>query len=191
MSTFADFDLHPSLAQRLTQAGLTTPTPVQQAAIPPALKGQDILAQAKTGSGKTLAFLLPIIEQVMRRIASLPVPGPYTNSELSHTSGPTFLVLAPTRELVLQIEMELRKYAPKSVTSLSVYGGTPIERHYRALQRTMNDGGGRYAGSFARLGRLRPLEVGWRDVSCDGRGRSDVGSRFPEGHTTDHSSHPS
>jgi superfamily II DNA/RNA helicase len=45
------------------------------------------------------------------------------------------LVLAPTRELALQIEMELRKYAPMSVTSLSVYGGTPIERHYRALQR--------------------------------------------------------
>jgi superfamily II DNA/RNA helicase len=45
------------------------------------------------------------------------------------------LVLAPTRELALQIEMELRKYAPISVTSLSVYGGTPIERHYRALQR--------------------------------------------------------
>jgi superfamily II DNA/RNA helicase len=135
MSTFADMNLPQSLAQRLIQAGLTTPTPVQQAAIPLALKGQDIMAQAKTGSGKTLAFLLPIIEQVMRREASAPAPGPYTKSGPSHASGPKFLVLAPTRELALQIEMELRKYAPISVTSLSVYGGTPIERHYRALQR--------------------------------------------------------
>ena len=132
---FADFDLHQSLAQRLTQAGLTTPTPVQQAAIPPALKGQDIMAQAKTGSGKTLAFLLPIIEQVMRREASAPAHGSYAKSGVSQTSGPKFLVLAPTRELALQIEMELRKYAPISLTSMSVYGGTPIERHYRALQR--------------------------------------------------------
>ena len=135
MSTFAEMNLPHSLAQRLIQAGLTTPTPVQQAAIPLALKGQDIMAQAKTGSGKTLAFLLPIIEQVMRQEASAPVPGPYTRSGPSHLPGPKFLVLAPTRELALQIEMELRKYAPMSVTSLSVYGGTPIERHYRALQR--------------------------------------------------------
>ena len=75
MSTFADMNLPQSLAQRLLQAGLTTPTPVQQAAIPLALKGLDIMAQAKTGSGKTLAFLLPIIEQVMRREASAPAPG--------------------------------------------------------------------------------------------------------------------
>ncbi len=136
MSTFADMNLQPSLAQRLLQAGLTTPTPVQQAAIPVALEGRDIMAQAKTGSGKTLAFLLPIIEQVMRRGASEPAPGPYVKSAgPSHSSGPKFLVLAPTRELALQIEMELRKYAPASVTSLSVYGGTPIERQYRALQR--------------------------------------------------------
>ena len=136
MSTFADMNLQPSLAQRLLQAGLTTPTPVQQAAIPVALEGRDIMAQAKTGSGKTLAFLLPIIEQVMRRGASEPAPGPYVKSAgPSHSSGPKFLVLAPTRELALQIEMELRKYAPAFVTSLSVYGGTPIERQYRALQR--------------------------------------------------------
>jgi ATP-dependent RNA helicase RhlE len=97
MSTFADMNLPQSLAQRLIQAGLTTPTPVQQAAIPLALKGQDIMAQAKTGSGKTLAFLLPIIEQVMRREASAPAPGPYAKSGHSHASGPKFLVLAPTR----------------------------------------------------------------------------------------------
>jgi ATP-dependent RNA helicase RhlE len=134
MSTFAEMNLPQPLLQRLAQAGLVTPTPVQQAAIPLAVKGRDIMAQAKTGSGKTLAFLLPIIEQVMRGEVAAPT-GPYSKSGPSHSRGPKFLVLAPTRELALQIEMELRKYAPLSVTSLSVYGGTPIERHYRALQR--------------------------------------------------------
>jgi ATP-dependent RNA helicase RhlE len=134
MSTFAEMNLPQPILQRLAQAGLVTPTPVQQAAIPLALKGRDIMAQAKTGSGKTLAFLLPIIEQVMRGEVATP-PGLCSKSGSSHTPGPKFLVLAPTRELALQIEMELRKYAPLSVTSLSVYGGTPIERHYRALQR--------------------------------------------------------
>jgi len=129
MSTFADMNLPQCVIQRLKEAGLTKPTPVQETAIPLALKGRDIMAQAKTGSGKTLAFLLPIIEQVVRGEASALPPGPYP------TSRPKFLVLSPTRELALQIEMELRKYAPMSVTSLSVYGGTPIERHHRALQR--------------------------------------------------------
>src|SRR5690242_2084131 len=135
MSTFAQMSLSPSIMQRLLQGGITVPTPIQQAAIPLALEGRDIMAQAKTGSGKTLAFLLPIIEQVVRRETSAPAPGPSTKSGPNPAFGPKFLVLAPTRELALQIEMELRKYAPMSVTSLSVYGGTPIERHYRALQR--------------------------------------------------------
>jgi superfamily II DNA/RNA helicase len=113
------------LAQRLQQAGITSPTPIQQAAIRPALEGRDVLAQAKTGSGKTLAFLLPMIERALRPEAS----------RLEHGKSPQFLILAPTRELALQIETELRKYAPPTVTSLAVYGGTPIERHYRALRR--------------------------------------------------------
>jgi superfamily II DNA/RNA helicase len=117
-------NLSPFLAQRLQQAGITTPTPIQQAAVPPALEGRDVMAQAKTGSGKTLAFLLPLIERALR-----PVSGP------AQGRCPQYLILAPTRELALQIETELRKYAPPSVTSLAVYGGTPIERHYRALKR--------------------------------------------------------
>ena len=122
MSTFAQMSLPPSIVQRLLQAGITVPTPIQQAAIPPALEGRDVMAQAKTGSGKTLAFLLPMIERALR--ASAP----------SNTRGPEYLVLAPTRELALQIDMELRKYAPMAMTSLALYGGTPIERHYRALR---------------------------------------------------------
>ena len=124
MSTFAQMSLPPSIVQRLLHAGITVPTPIQQAAIPLALQGRDVMAQAKTGSGKTLAFLLPMIERTLRP------------SESSKTSGPEFLILAPTRELALQIDVELRKYAPPAMTSVALYGGTPIERHYRALRHS-------------------------------------------------------
>jgi len=120
---FAEMNLPPFLAQRLQRAGITAPTPIQQAAIRPALDGRDVMAQAKTGSGKTLAFLLPMIERALRPSGS------------ENRRSPQYLILAPTRELALQIETELRKYAPPTVTSLAVYGGTPIERHYRALKR--------------------------------------------------------
>ncbi len=134
MSTFTEMNLPPFLAQRLLQAGITAPTPIQQAAIQPALEGRDVMAQAKTGSGKTLAFLLPMIERALRPANS----SEGTARVISNAPNrrlPRFLILAPTRELALQIEMELRKYAPPAVTSLAVYGGTPIERHYRALRQ--------------------------------------------------------
>ena len=124
MSTFAQMSLPPSIVQRLLQGGITVPTPIQQAAIPPTLEGRDVMAQAKTGSGKTLAFLLPMIERAMRQ------------SGASRPKGPEFLILAPTRELALQIEVELRKYAPPTMSSVALYGGTPIERHYRALRHS-------------------------------------------------------
>ena len=126
MFTFVQMSLPSFLLQRLLEAGITTPTPIQQAAIPPALEGRDVMAQAKTGSGKTLAFLLPMIVRALR--ASTP--------SASGLRGPQSLILAPTRELALQIEMELRKYAPPATTSLALYGGTPIERHYRALRQS-------------------------------------------------------
>ena len=128
MSTFAQMSLPSFVIQRLVQAGIAAPTPIQQAAIPPALEGRDLMAQAKTGSGKTLAFLLPMIVRALHAPSS--DPGPVNRR------GPEFLILAPTRELALQIDMELRKYAPPAMTSLAVYGGTPIERHHRALRHT-------------------------------------------------------
>jgi ATP-dependent RNA helicase RhlE len=129
MSTFAQMSLPPTIAHRLMQGGITVPTPIQEAAIPPALEGRDIMAQAKTGSGKTLAFLLPMIVRALHRSESSP-------GVMSNTTGPEFLILAPTRELALQIDVELRKYAPPAMTSLALYGGTPIERHYRALRHS-------------------------------------------------------
>ena len=122
MSMFAQMSLPPFLAQRLLHAGITSPSPIQEAAIPPALAGRDVMAQAKTGSGKTLAFLLPMIERALRPVSSEGTL-PFTSGG-SGKRGPQFLILAPTRELALQIDTELRKYAPPSVTSLAVYGGT-------------------------------------------------------------------
>ena len=128
MFTFAQMNLPSFLVRRLLEAGITTPTPIQQAAVPPALEGRDVMAQAKTGSGKTLAFLLPMIVRALRVPASTP--------SASGLRCPESLILAPTRELALQIDMELRKYAPPATTSLALYGGTPIERHYRALRQS-------------------------------------------------------
>ena len=59
MDSFAELSLTSFLAARLQQAGFTSPTPIQKAAIPLALQGRDLLAQARTGSGKTLGFLIP------------------------------------------------------------------------------------------------------------------------------------
>ena len=164
MSMFAQMSLPPFLAQRLLHAGITSPSPIQEAAIPPALAGRDVMAQAKTGSGKTLAFLLPMIERALRPVSSEGTL-PFTSGG-SGKRGPQFLILAPTRELALQIDTELRKYAPPAVTSLAVYGGTPIERHYRALRHAPRV----VVGTPGRL-----LDLAG---SGDGRGGSDVGSRF-------------
>jgi superfamily II DNA/RNA helicase len=135
MVSFAELSLTSFLADRLQQAGFTEPTPIQKAAIPLALQGRDLLAQAKTGSGKTLAFLIPLIERAVREGWKPAGHAPVPASPSGPTRLPRALVLAPTRELALQIDMELRKYAPPSVTSLALYGGVPIERHYRALRQ--------------------------------------------------------
>ncbi len=132
MVSFAELSLTSFLADRLQQAGFTAPTPIQSAAIPLALEGRDLLAQAKRGSGKTLAFLIPLIERAVKEGWK---PAGHASAQTGSSRAPRALVLAPTRELALQIEMELRKYAPPTVTSLAVYGGVPIERHYRALRQ--------------------------------------------------------
>jgi len=134
MVSFAELSLTSFLADRLQQAGFSAPTPIQKAAIPLALEGRDLLAQAKTGSGKTLAFLIPLIQRAVKEGWRAPGHAPNTPHAAS-SRLPRALVLAPTRELALQIEMELRKYAPAAVTSLALYGGIPIERHYRALRQ--------------------------------------------------------
>src|SRR5689334_24147250 len=87
MSQFKDMPLSAVIQQKLAAAQFTTPTPVQEQAIPHALEGKDVLATAQTGTGKTLAFLIPIMER--RR-----------KTKSRHVEA---LVLVPTRELALQV----------------------------------------------------------------------------------------
>jgi ATP-dependent RNA helicase RhlE len=87
VQNFSELPIFPYTKQRLARENFSTPTPVQAAAIPPALSGQDVLATAQTGTGKTLAFLIPIMEQLLNK----------------KTPGIEALVLAPTRELAMQI----------------------------------------------------------------------------------------
>jgi ATP-dependent RNA helicase RhlE len=92
---FSSFGLHPDLLRGVQEMGFSTPTPIQQQAIPPVLEGRDLLACAMTGSGKTAAFLLPIIQRLLA----------------TPRRGTRALILTPTRELAAQIEEHLRGLA--------------------------------------------------------------------------------
>src|SRR3984893_12601123 len=87
MQSFSELPISTYIKDTLSLAGFLIPTPIQAAAIPPALAGKDLLATAQTGTGKTLAFLIPIIERLLRQNAP----------------GIAALVLVPTRELAMQV----------------------------------------------------------------------------------------
>ena len=91
--TFADFDINAHLKANIIARGYETPTPIQDKSIPHALAGQDVVGLAETGTGKTAAFLIPLIDKVMKQ------------------KGERVLVMAPTRELAVQIEKELAGFA--------------------------------------------------------------------------------
>ena len=100
--------------------GFTKPTPIQQKAIPEALKGIDITAQAQTGSGKTIAFAVPILEKIF-------IPD----------KSPQAVVLCPTRELCMQVSNEIARVGSKikKLKVLAVYGGQPIGKQTRVLKK--------------------------------------------------------
>ncbi|MCW2723132.1 MAG: ATP-independent helicase [Frankiales bacterium] len=119
--TFADLELRPELLQELTGLGYEEPTPIQREAIPPLLAGRDLLGQAATGTGKTAAFALPILQRLATG---------------SRGKDPVALVLAPTRELAMQVSEALHRYGRTlGARVLPVYGGQPISRQLRELQR--------------------------------------------------------
>lgn len=115
---FSALGINEELVQLLEQNRITDPTPVQTQAIPVLLAGKDVIAQAQTGTGKTLAFLLPIMEKI--NIAERNVQA---------------LVIAPTRELALQITEEAKKLSSvKGANILAAYGGQDVERQIRKLR---------------------------------------------------------
>jgi ATP-dependent RNA helicase DeaD len=118
--TFADLGLSDKVLKALTDVGYETPSPIQAATIPPLLAGRDVVGLAQTGTGKTAAFALPILSRL----------------DLSQKT-PQALVLAPTRELALQVCEAFEKYAAhiRGVHVLPVYGGQGYGVQLSALRR--------------------------------------------------------
>ena len=96
---FASLDLPEPVMQGIREAGFVTATPIQEAALPLALRGKDVAGQSQTGTGKTAAFLIAAFTKMLRTPVPAPPPG---------TGAPRMLVIAPTRELVVQIESDSR-----------------------------------------------------------------------------------
>ncbi len=117
-SPFSKLGLHPDLVRGTAAMGFTAPTPIQEAAIPPALAGGDVLGCAQTGGGKTAAFALPLLQRLMAE----------------HKPGVRALVLVPSRELAAQVETALRdcgRFAPLKVAL--VIGGVGYYGQRQAL----------------------------------------------------------
>ncbi|XP_053679879.1 ATP-dependent RNA helicase DDX42 [Anopheles nili] len=124
VTSFAHFGFDESLMKSIRKSDYTQPTPIQAQAIPAALSGRDIIGIAKTGSGKTAAFLWPMLVHIMDQ------------SELGSGDGPIGLILAPTRELSLQIYTEAKKFG--KVYNISVcccYGGGSKWEQSKALEQ--------------------------------------------------------
>ncbi|MGB7876296.1 MAG: DEAD/DEAH box helicase [Anaerolineales bacterium] len=116
---FDSFGLRPGLVQAITERGYTTPTPIQAGMIPLMLSGADVIGQAQTGTGKTAAFALPILQNLE--------PG---------QKLPQALVLAPTRELAMQVADAFYEYGKHlGARVLAVYGGAPYGRQISRLNK--------------------------------------------------------
>ncbi len=119
---FKALGLHPLILQAIRDTGYTEPTPIQAAAIPEILLGNDIIGIAQTGTGKTAAFTLPLLHRIH-------------STQPAHPHKTRTLILAPTRELVVQIEENVRAYAnhvPIQITK--VYGGVSERPQIQALR---------------------------------------------------------
>ncbi len=126
--TFAQLGLAPELLRAVAQQGYTEPTPVQRESIPHVLAARDVLAGAQTGTGKTAAFVLPILQ----RLNSTRPP----QAANGFVRGPRVLVLAPTRELALQVEESVRTYGQtRPVASAAIYGGVGFDGQVSRLRR--------------------------------------------------------
>ncbi len=123
--TFSAFDLHPALLAGLDAAGFTRCTPIQALTLPVALPGRDVAGQAQTGTGKTLAFLITVINRLLSRPALAE----------RKPEDPRALILAPTRELAIQIHKDAMKFASDLGLKFAlVYGGVDYDKQRALLQ---------------------------------------------------------
>ena len=135
---FASLDLPEPVMQGIRQAGFAATTPIQEAALPLALKGKDVAGQSQTGTGKTAAFLITGFTRLLR--APEPASGEGT--------APRMLIIAPTRELVVQIEADARLLGAhtRSASSPSTAASTTLASATR-WRRAATSWWGRRAGS--------------------------------------------
>jgi ATP-dependent RNA helicase RhlE len=120
MQNFSELPISTYVKERLSSARFSTPTPVQAAAIPPALEGKDVLATAQTGTGKTLAFVVPIMEKLLKR----------------GTPGIAALVLVPTRELAMQVVEQYHALRGKQLLPAAlVVGGLSESQQLSAIRK--------------------------------------------------------
>ncbi len=118
--SFKDFNFHPSIMAGVEALGYIDPTPIQEEAIPPIMKGRDVIGLAQTGTGKTAAFVLPILQRLLR----------------GSRSRVRALIISPTRELAEQTCEVIGQLGKKiGVRSISIYGGVSMEQQIRGLRR--------------------------------------------------------
>ncbi|MAG31625.1 MAG: RNA helicase [Deltaproteobacteria bacterium] len=119
-SGFDRFQFNPKIVRGLAAAGFTSARPIQADTIPACLEGRDVMGLAQTGTGKTAAFALPILQWLLEE------PG----------EGPLVLILAPTRELAIQIDAEIRLLAKfTEIATVTIFGGVPASQQIRTLRR--------------------------------------------------------
>ncbi len=124
--TFSSFDLQPALLAGLEEAGFTRCTPIQALTLPVALSGGDVAGQAQTGTGKTLAFLVAVVNRLMSRPALAD----------RKPEDPRALILAPTRELAIQIHKDAVKFGSHlGLRFALVYGGVDYDKQRELLQQ--------------------------------------------------------
>lgn len=125
--TFADLGLGANIVRELEEQGAIAPFPIQAATIPDVLAGKDVLGRGRTGSGKTIAFGAPLVERLMEN-------GGGKKRQMGR--APRALILAPTRELALQIDRTVQPIARSvGLFTTQIYGGVPQGRQVGALQR--------------------------------------------------------
>ncbi|MEO8106206.1 MAG: DEAD/DEAH box helicase [Actinomycetes bacterium] len=122
MSSFSDVGVPARLTSVLSNLGIDTPTPIQSATLPDALAGRDVLGRGRTGSGKTYAFLLPLVARL-------------SDGNRARPKAPRALILAPTRELVSQIDQALAPLAQAAgLTTRTIFGGVGQNPQVTALR---------------------------------------------------------
>ena len=136
--SFEALGLHASIVKAATDAGYTTPTPVQEQAIPAGIAGRDLLVSSQTGSGKTAAFMLPALHKLaiaeQAPVAPRGAPGERPRFKAAQ---PKMLVLTPTRELALQVTSATEKYGTqiRRIRAVSILGGMPYPKQMQLLAK--------------------------------------------------------